>query len=208
MDSLFAQLKHPNPNLRDRAMWEIADSRDENTIPRLMSLLGEEDVVYRRAAVKTLGAIGLDAVPPLVETLMNSDNTVIKASCGKALAQVAVNYPDQPFPQEAMEGLKIMINDPNPVVHLVSIMALGEVGVPALDILTECLENTDNISVAVAIVNALGSIPDDRSVQLLKSLSEDSSQDPLIQESAKSAASRLDQVIHFNSVKYGKNSEQ
>jgi len=101
-----------------------------------------------------------------------------------------------------------MINDPNPVVHLVSIMALGEVGVPALDILTECLENTDNISVAVAIVNALGSIPDDRSVQLLKSLSEDSSQDPLIQESAKSAASRLDQVIHFNSVKYGKNSEQ
>ena len=40
MDSLFERLKHPNPNLRDRAMVEIAESRDESTIPRLMSLLG------------------------------------------------------------------------------------------------------------------------------------------------------------------------
>ena len=54
MDSLFERLKHPNPNLRERAMVEIAESRDETTIPRLMSLLGEEDVTYRRAAVKTL----------------------------------------------------------------------------------------------------------------------------------------------------------
>ncbi len=202
MDSHFEQLKHPNPNLRNRAMWEIAESRDETTIPRLMGLLGEEDVVYRRAAVKTLGVIGADAIPPLVETLMSSDNVVVKASCGKGLAQIAGNYPDQPFPEEAMEALKTSINDPNPVVHLVSVMALGQVGIPALDIFTEYLETSENISVAVAIINALGSIPDDRAMAVLTNLGEDSSKDSLIQESAKSAASRLEQVIHFRSVKY------
>ena len=62
-DSLFEQLKHPNPHMRDRAMREIVDTRDENTIPKLMSALGEEDVVYRRASVKTLGLIGMDSVP-------------------------------------------------------------------------------------------------------------------------------------------------
>jgi bilin biosynthesis protein len=40
MDSFFEQLKHPNPNLRDRAMLEIAEFRTEETIPCLISLLG------------------------------------------------------------------------------------------------------------------------------------------------------------------------
>ena len=33
-DELFDQLKHPNPHLRERAMWELADLKDETTIPR------------------------------------------------------------------------------------------------------------------------------------------------------------------------------
>ena len=200
MDSLFEQLKHPNPNLRDRAMVEIAESQDENTIPRLMSLLGEEDVVYRRAAVKTLGVIGFDAVPPLVDSLVASENVVVKASCGKALAQIAVNYPNVPFPEDAMAGLKATVDDPNPVVHLVSVMALGAIGTQALDILVETLETTENISVAVAIINALGSITEEKAMTVLTALSNDESKDPYIQESAKSAASRLDQLRGFKSV--------
>ena len=201
MDSLFEQLKHPNPNLRNRAMLEIAESRDENTIPRLMSLLGEEDVVYRRAAVKTLGVIGFDALPPLVESLINSDDVVVKASCGKALAQLAVNYPDVPFPEAGMAALKATVNDPNPVVNLVSVMALGAIGTQALDILVEALETTDNIAVAVAIINALGSITEERAMAVLTALSNDESKDPYIQESAQSAVSRLEQVMTFKSVK-------
>ena len=201
MDSLFEQLKHPNPNLRERAMFEIAESRDEKTIPHLMSLMGEEDVVYRRAAVKTLGVIGFDAVPPLVETLLSSDNVVVKASCGKALAQVAVNYPHLPFPEEAIEGLKTAVNDPNPVVHLVSVMALGAIGAQALDVLVESLDTTENISVGVAIVNALGSITEEKAMKVLVALINDSSKDPIIQESATSAVSRLEQVMKFKSVR-------
>ena len=133
----------------------------------------------------------------------------MKASCGKALAQVAVNYPGEPFPPEAMVGLRTSMDDPNPVVHIVAVMALGVMGTQALDTLIEGLENCENISVGVAIINALGSIIDDRSMEVLMAISNDESKDPYLQESAKSAASRLEQITKFSEVKtQSQNSEQ
>ncbi len=198
IDSLFEQLKHPNPNLRERAMVEIAQQRDEQTIPRLMSNLGEEDVVYRRACVKTLGYIGFDAVPSLVEQLTQNDNVTFQASCVKALAQVAANHPEQPFPSEGIEGLTAAMNAPNPVVHIAAVMALGVIGSPVLDILIENLKNTDNPAVAVAIVNALGSIGDKRAEEVLATLSQYGSADKYVRESATSALSRLEMVMKYN----------
>ncbi|NEO32851.1 MAG: HEAT repeat domain-containing protein [Symploca sp. SIO3C6] len=199
-DSLFEQLKHPNPNLRERAMLEMVESRDENTIPRLMGILGEENVTYRRAAVKALGFIGTDSVPPLVDLLLNSDNVTIQASCAKALAQVAYNHPEVTFPSEGIEGLKKALDDPNPVVHIASVMALGEIGSPVLEILIEALNTTDNVALAVAIVNALGSIADNRATEVLTRFSNDESADSYVRESATSALSRLEQVIKFQEV--------
>ncbi|MDZ8240603.1 MAG: HEAT repeat domain-containing protein [Nostoc sp. ChiQUE01a] len=197
-DSLFEQLKHPNPNLRERAMWQLAEVRDENTIPRLMSILDDEDVTYRRAAVKALGAIGVDAVPAVVESLLNSDNATIRGSCAKALAQVAANHPDVPFPEEGLQGLKTALNDENGVVYIASVMALGEIGSPAFEILNEALKTTDNVAVAVAIVNALGSMGDVRGVEVLTALTNDETVDPYVRESAVSALPRLEQVIKYS----------
>ena len=199
-DSLFEQLKHPNPHLRERAMRELVETRDQNTIPRLMGILGEEDVVYRRAAVKALGFIGPDSVPSLVELLLNSDNVTIRASCAKALAQIAVNHREVPFPAEGIQGLKAALNDPNPVVHIASVMALGEIGSPVLDILVENLQTTDNPALAVAIVNALGSMGDSRAVEVLTALTNDQSADSYVRESATSALSRLEMVINYQQV--------
>ncbi len=194
-DAFFQQLKHPNPNLRDRAMWEIVDSRDETTIPRLMGILGDEDVVYRRAAVKTLGAIGADVAPLVVESLLSSDNVTVRGSCAKALAQVAVYYREDPFPVAGLEGLKQSLHDPNPVVHIASVMALGEVGAPAFDILVEALNTTENVALAVAIANALASIGDDRAKAVLTQLIDDESVDTYVRETATSALSRLELIM-------------
>jgi bilin biosynthesis protein len=196
-DSLFEQLKHLNPHLRERAMWEIADARDENTIPRLMNVLGEEDVIYRRAAVKALGVIGVDAVSPLVASLLESDNVTVRGSAAKALAQIAINYSDISFPDEGLQGLKTAMNDPNPVVHIASVMALGEIGSPAFEILAEALKTTDNPALQVAIVNAIASVGDERGVEILKALTEDESVDSYVRESAVSALSRLDLVRNY-----------
>jgi bilin biosynthesis protein len=196
-NDLLEKLKHPNPHLRERAMLEIADTRDETTIASLMDVLGEEDVIFRRAAVKTLGVIGIDAVSALTEALLNSDNVTVRGSAAKALAQIAVNYPDVPFPEEGLQGLKTATGDFNPVVHIAAVMALGEIGSPAFEILTEVLQTTDNIALQVAIVNALASVGDERGIEILKALTEDESADVYVRETAVSALSRLDLVRNY-----------
>ena len=198
MDSFFEQLKHPNPHIRERAMVEILDNRDDTTIPRLMAALDAEDTVYRRAAVKTLGAVGADAVPAIVEALGSSENVTVRGSCAKALAQVALNYPNDPFPEIGLQGLKKSLNDPNPVVHIASAMALGEIGDSALDILLETLQTTDNLALSVSIVNALASVGGEKAAEVLKTLAEDESVDGYVKETAVSAISRLEMVQSFS----------
>ncbi|MDJ0573053.1 MAG: HEAT repeat domain-containing protein [Pleurocapsa sp. MO_192.B19] len=198
IDAIFEKLKHPNPNLRSKAMHELAEARDENTIPRLMSILDQEDVTYRRAAVKALGVIGADVVPLVVDSLLNSDNPTVRSSCAKALAQIVVNHPEVAMPEEGIQGLKQALNDPNPVVNIPAVMTLGEIGSPVFDLLVETLNTTENLAVGVAILNALGSMGDPRGVEVLTKLSNDESADPYIQESATSALSRLEMVMKYN----------
>jgi bilin biosynthesis protein len=194
-DALFEKLKHPNPHIRDRAMVEIVENRDENTITRLIGILDDEDVVYRRAAVKLLGLLEMDVVPPLVDALLHSENVTVRGSAAKALAQVAINYPDETFPEVGLQGLKTAINDPNPVVHIASVMALGQMGSPAFDILVESLKTTDNVAVQVVIVNALASLGDPRCTEILTTFANDESVDSYVRESAISALARLDLVM-------------
>jgi len=199
IDALFEKLKHPNPNLRSKAMSEIAEARDENTIPRLIGILGQENVLYRRAAVKTLGVIGADVVTPVVDLLLNSDNPTVRSSCAKVLAQIAVNHPDVAMPEEGIRGLRQALNDPNPVVNIPAVMTLGEIGSPVFDLLIEAFDTTENIVVQISIINALGSMGDARGVEVLTNLSQDKSIDPYLQESATSALSRLEMVMNYNS---------
>ncbi|MEL7224812.1 MAG: HEAT repeat domain-containing protein [Cyanobacteria bacterium P01_D01_bin.36] len=194
-DSVFSQLKHPNPQMRQRAMTEIVENRDEQTIPMLMSALAEEDVVYRRACVKTLGAVGMDSVPAVVEQMLDSDNDTVRASCTKAMAQIAVYHPDEPFPAEGLEGLRRAIEDPYPVVQIAAVMSMGEIGVPAVETLLDVLRTTDNVAIALTIANTLGSIGDPRAIDVLKDLIVDESVDSYVRETAQSALPRLEQIM-------------
>jgi bilin biosynthesis protein len=193
------QLKHPNPHLRDRAMWELVDHPDETIIPRLMEILDDQDTTYRRAAVKTLGAIGFETVPPLVEALLKSENVTVRGSAAKALAQVAINYPDEPFPALGIEGLKTALHDPNPVVNIAAVMAMGVIGTPIVEILIEALQTTDNPALAMSIVNALSSIGDPRSLATINMLLADEATDSYVREAATSALSRLEMTGKFKS---------
>lgn len=193
-DALFAQLKHPNPNLRERAMVQIAETCDDTTVPRLLALMAEADVSYRRAAVKTLGVVGPQAVPAIATALQSSADPTARASCTKAMAQVAVNYPDEPFPSEGIEGLKLALADENPVVHIAAIMTLGAIGEPALDILIAEFRTSDNPAKGVAIANALGSIGGQQANAALTEAANNESADSYVRESATSALSRAEMV--------------
>ena len=196
IDVLFEQLKHPNPHLRVRAMWELAEIEDETIIPRLMGVLDEENTTYRRAVVKTLGAVGPATVPLLVEALLHSDNVTVRGSAAKALAQVAICYPDIPFPEEGIQGLSKALEDLNPVVHIAAVMALGEIGSPGVvEVLINALESTENPALAVSIVNGLASIGDERGIAVLTAITQQESADSYVRETAISALSRLETVM-------------
>jgi bilin biosynthesis protein len=196
-DELFERLKHPNPYLREQAMLGLAESQDETTIPRLMSLLAEDDTTYRRAAVKALGVIGQQTVSPLVDALLQSENVTVRGSAAKALPQVAINYPESSFPAEGIQGLQAALQDPNPVVHIAALMALGEIGPTVVDVLIEALQTTENPALAISIVNALGSIGDPKGVAVIESILKDESTDSYVRETAVSALSRLEQMTFF-----------
>ncbi|MEM9927277.1 MAG: HEAT repeat domain-containing protein, partial [Cyanobacteria bacterium P01_D01_bin.50] len=114
-----------------------------------------------------------------------------------ALAQVAINNSDTTFPAVGVEGLKTALNDSNPVVNIAAAMALGEIGSPAVDVLLEALQATDNPALAISLVNALASIGDSRVIEVLTSLTEDESTDDYVRESAVSALSRMEMVANY-----------
>lgn len=205
-DVLFPQLKHKNPRLRDRAMLQIAEERTAETIGQLMAILGDEDVVYRRSAVQTLGVIGPDAVPVLAEQLQNNDRSIVRASCAKALAAIALNFPEAPLPQTALDALEKGLYDADPVVKLASIGALSTVGAPALDILISALD-TDDIALSVAAIGALGSIGDPKAVEALSAAATQEDADPYIRESVQSALSRLEQLNQMSETAASKRSQ-
>lgn len=197
-EELYQQLKHKNPKLRQRAMRQIAAERTENTISELMAILDNEDVVYRRAAVQTLGVIGLDAVPVLGETLTTSQNNTVRASCAKALAAIALNYSEETFPTVGLQSLQRALEDPDPVVKISTVGALGTIGPPAFEILVTALE-IDDIALQVTVLQALGSLGDERAMEVLSAAAENQEADPYIRESAASSISRLEQVLKFGS---------
>lgn len=196
-ETLFQQLKHPNPNLRNQAMWELAENYDAETIAKLMSILDDEDTNYRRAAVKTLGEIGHEAVTPLVAAMLNSENVMVRGSAAKAIAQVVICYPDQPLSDEGVQGLKTALQDANPVVNIAAVMAMGAIGEPVIDILIEALQETDNPALAISLVSAIASIGDIRGVEALQAIINNEAADSYVRESATSALSRLEMVTGF-----------
>jgi bilin biosynthesis protein len=196
-ETFFQQLKHPNPNVRNQAMWGIADNYDAEVINRLMALLDEEDTTYRRAAVKTLGAIGHASVTLLVAALLNSDNMTVRSSAAKALAQVVICHPDESLSEEGVQGLKAALQDPNPVVNIASVMAMGEIGAPVVHLLIEALQTTENPALAVSLVNAIASTGDSRGIDVLQAIINDEAADSYVRETATSAISRLEMVAGF-----------
>ncbi len=197
-DLWFERLRHPNPNLRDQATVEIVENRNEQTIDRLMAALDDSDTTYRRAAVKALGLVGFDALPALVEAMLTSDNVTVRGSAAKALAQIAICYPDDEFPALGLEALGQALNDDNPVVHIGAAMALGQIGEPSVDILADTLKATDNIALQVSILNAMASVGGDRAAAVLQAAETDETLDPYVKETATSAVSRL-QFVKKNS---------
>lgn len=196
IESLFSQLKHVNKNLQKKAGSEIAEFATEKEVDRLLKLLEVEDVHHRRAAVQALGMTGLQAVPKLIQLLSGNPNSTIRASCAKALAAVALFYPEnrEAFPLDALDGLqRALKEDDDPVTRLSVVGCLSTLGSDfvqrgspnypgcskAVDVLFNVCRSSSDMAVGATAVGALAQVAQNGSIdtknrvlQLLRSMSE------------------------------------
>lgn len=190
LDRLFADLAHPNPYIQTEAFTAMAEHWQAEAMPRLIALLDQPDVSLRRASVRGLGAFGECAMQPIAECFRSSADGTVRASCVKAYAQLASNYPGLPFSEEAMQVLRDGLQDSSPVVAVASVMALGQVGKQAVSLLLE-ISRGDNPAQGVAAVNALAEINDPAVEQGFEELLADPSIDGYVRETLTSALLRV-----------------
>lgn len=118
---------------------DIKELDDERTIPSLVALLDEQDVVLRRAAAQTLGVIGVDTIPAILDQLKRDDLSVTKrATCIKTLSAVAMNYPEtRPnFSSDAFEALNTALLEGDHVSRLSASICLGLLASDSADLET------------------------------------------------------------------------
>ena len=191
LDALFADLAHPNPHLQTQAYLAMVDHWPDESMPRLLALLDQPDVSLRRAAVRGLGAFGAVALQPLAELFEQSPDGTVRASCVKAYAQIASNYPEQDFSPEAMRVLEKALLDESPVVSQSAVMALGQVGVQALPLLIRICKG-DNIAHVQSAAMALAEIPDPQAETCLREVLSDPETDPLARQMVEASLGRLE----------------
>lgn len=130
IEQSFERLKHPNPMQRKAASSRLGFAGTPEVISRLVGLLSEEDTSHRRSAVQALGMCGAAAIGPLVEMLRTTSNITVRASCSKALAAIALFYPEMRvnFSSDALEALGDAVRGSDPVTKLASVGCLGTLG--------------------------------------------------------------------------------
>ena len=191
LDALFEDLAHPNPNIQREAYLAMVDYWPEESMPRLLALLGQSDVSVYRAAVKGLGAFGATALQPLADLFSSSPDGTVRACCVKAYAQIASNFPEQDFSPEAMMVLETALSDESPVVSQSAVMALGQVGAQALPLLIRICKG-DNIAHVQSAAMALAEIPDPLAENCLREVLDAPSTDPLARQMVEASLGRLE----------------
>jgi len=191
LDALFADLAHPNPHLQTQAYLAMVDHWPAESMPRLLALLDQPDVSLRRAAVRGLGAFGAVALQPLAELFAQSADGTVRASCVKAYAQIASNFPEQEFSPDAMRVLETALSDESPVVSQSAVMALGQVGVQALPLLIKICKG-DNIAHVQSAAMALAEIPAPEAEACLRDVFSDPATDPLARQMVEASLGRLE----------------
>ena len=173
----------------------MSENYFDEALPRLLDLLNDPDPVIYRTAVKGLGVFGHRVVHPLLDLYEKTSNRTVKACCIKAFVQVAVNFPEVAFPNEAIVVLESALDDVNPVVSQSALMTLGHFAkqeyekervVPIL--IQAC--NSANVAHVQSAVMSLAEVNSSDVDQCFASLINTESTDPLIKDILDSSMSR------------------
>ena len=192
LEDLFDDLAHPNPQIREEASWEMAHYWPEQSMLRLLANLDQSDILIRKASVKALGVFGMRSLHPLVQIFNTNENIIVRAGCLKAFVQVAVRFPGEPFPKDAIEVVKLALQCDTSELILSAVPLLPLLGKQGLPLLLQSCKSK-NILLVAAAVTALGGVEDPAAKACLKELEADSSVDELVRGSVIEALNIFEQ---------------
>ncbi|GAB4519975.1 MAG: hypothetical protein OHK0046_29630 [Anaerolineae bacterium] len=153
-------LHHAMRILAARALGEIGDPAP---IPVLLEWLHHPDTEYQRCAVDALVNMGTPALEPLLQALRYRQ-ALARQNAAQALGKLHL--------PGAIPALIEALSDPVMLVRVGAVVALIELGAPAVEPLIEALDHQE-IHVRVGAVEALGAIKDARAVEPLQALVDD-----------------------------------
>jgi HEAT repeat protein len=117
-------------------------------VPMLIEALGDADPRARYAAAEALGAIGPDAVASLVEPLKAGD-PLVRTGAARALALIG------PDARGALPALSATLHDDTTLVAVMAATALGRIGKEAVPVLSQALDEPNEVIVRRTILEAL-----------------------------------------------------
>ena len=173
----------------------MSENYFDEALPRLLELLNDPDPTIYRTAVKGLGIFGHRVLFPLLDLFNTTSNCTVKACCIKAFVQVAVNFPDVVFPEQAITALQSALDDENPVVSQSALMTLGYFSkqehekARVIPMLVQVC-NSANIAHVQSAVMSLAEVESTQVDKCFASMINTDSTDPLIKEILESSMSR------------------
>ena len=136
---------------------------------------------------------GSTALQPIAGLFATSSDGTVRASCVKAYAQIASNFPDEDFSTDAMTVLEQALDDSSPVVSQSAVMALGQVGVQALPLLMKICKG-NNIAHVQSAAMALAEIDDPAAEACLREVYNDPTTDELSRQMVEASIGRLESI--------------
>ncbi len=192
LEDLFDDFAHPNPQIKEEAYLKMYRYWPEESMPRLLANLDQSDIGIRRASVKALGVFGSRSLLPLSQIFHASEDRIVRTSCLKAFVQVAVKFPGEAFPKEAMEVVELALQDDIPELILTVVPLLSLLGKQGLPLLLQSCKSKNVLRAAIA-VTALGEVDDPAAEACLKELQAEDSIDDLLRGSVIDALNTLEQ---------------
>jgi len=120
VDAVLPYITDPDEGVARKARWALARIREHRAVPHLVALLGDHGLEERNALTDDVAAFGSAAVPALVEAL-GSDDQVVRRHAADILCYIG--HPDA---EDAAEALGAAVEDPESMVAVAALMALGE----------------------------------------------------------------------------------
>jgi HEAT repeat protein len=120
VDAVLPHATDPDQAVARKARWALSRIREPRAVPHLIALLGDHEPEERNALTDDVAAFGSAVVPALVEALGSGDGVV------RRHAADILCYIGHPHAEDAAEALGVALEDPESLVAVAALMALGE----------------------------------------------------------------------------------